>query len=380
MAIEVELFDDLDAVARDAEGALDRDRQAHLYDRLDWFRLTQRLCPDSRNILVARAQDSLGRRAWLFLADKGRRAEALASWYTLAYRPIFAGPESASFRSKVLLRRQEPSWLAVPNISEASHLGSCLRRSTDASTPEEERAHLLEAVAGRLRERFDGIMLAPVPDLDLLAAFAKAGWSGRATRISSNWLADSANRSFADYWAKRPGSLRATVRRKGRNSAVDFRMISYFDDAAWTDYETVYRSSWKPVEGAPAFLRALARQEGAAGTLRLGLAYRAGQPIAAQFWLVENGVATIHKLAHVEAARHLSPGTLLSEAMFRHVIERDRPRLIDFGTGDDGYKADWMDRHEPLWHLDLFNRRTMRGRLGAVRAGLSALVRRHRND
>src|SRR3712207_8457598 len=38
-----------------------------------------------------------------------------------------------------------------------------------------------------------------------------------------------------------------------------------------------------------------------------------GAPIAAQLWLVENGEATIHKLAYAEREKGLSPGTLLRD-------------------------------------------------------------------
>jgi CelD/BcsL family acetyltransferase involved in cellulose biosynthesis len=83
--------------------------------------------------------------------------------------------------------------------------------------------------------------------------------------------------------------------------------------------------------------------EGAAGRLRLGVARIAGKPVAAQFWTVEAGTAFIHKLAHDEDASKHSPGTLLSAALFEHVIDRDRVDEIDFGTGDDPYKRDWME-------------------------------------
>ncbi|MES2302033.1 MAG: GNAT family N-acetyltransferase, partial [Pseudomonadota bacterium] len=53
--------------------------------------------------------------------------------------------------------------------------------------------------------------------------------------------------------------------------------------------------------------------------------------------------AFIHKLAHDERYRKQSPGTLLTGAMFEHVIDRDRVDLVDFGTGDDPYKRDWME-------------------------------------
>jgi CelD/BcsL family acetyltransferase involved in cellulose biosynthesis len=61
--------------------------------------------------------------------------------------------------------------------------------------------------------------------------------------------------------------------------------------------------------------------------------------------------------------------------MFRHVIDGDRPRLIDFGTGDDPYKAEWMDASRTLWRLDLFRLSDPRGLARYARARLAALVR-----
>src|SRR3546814_7983792 len=80
----------------------------------------------------------------------------------------------------------------------------------------------------------------------------------------------------------------------------------------------------------------------------MGLARIEGAPVAAQYWTVEDGTAFIHKLAHVEDSLKASPGTLLSAALFRHVIAVDRVARVDFGTGNDAYKRDWMNRHEPL--------------------------------
>src|SRR3546814_4203922 len=79
----------------------------------------------------------------------------------------------------------------------------------------------------------------------------------------------------------------------------------------------------------------------------MGVARIAGEPVAAQYWTVEDGTAFIHKLAHVEDSPKASPGTLLSAALFRHVIEVDRVARVDFGTGNDAYKRDWMNRNEP---------------------------------
>ena len=70
---------------------------------------------------------------------------------------------------------------------------------------------------------------------------------------------------------------------------------------------------------------------------------------------MENGIAYIHKLAHLESAKPISPGTTLSAALFEQVIDRDKVSLVDFGTGSDAYKRDWMEEVRPRYRLDALN-------------------------
>ena len=178
-----------------------------------------------------------------------------------------------------------------------------------------------------------------------------AGWIAAVEPAHVNRHLALNSEDFATWWASRPGALRATVRRKGARGTVTCRVATRFDAADWDAYEAVYAASWKPAEGSPAFLREFAIREGAAGALRMGLAMQDGTPVAAQMWTVEAGTAFIHKLAHREDARAGSPGTLLSAALFAHAIDHDRVAAIDFGTGDDPYKADWMDQTRTRWRL-----------------------------
>lgn len=338
--VKVELFNCLDAVARDAAGALDRDRQPVLFDRLSWFRLLQEHCPPPGKLLVARAEDEGGSRSWLFLAVQGRRASAYANWYTLAFNGISDLREDGGGRDRGSFERDQ-------------------------------------AIARTLRQA--GIEQIDLSTLSVDAyrlVFQSQGWWAFSEAAGANWVAVVAGLSFEDYWAGRPAKLRNTAERKARAAGLDLSIVSRFDPEAWAAYEEVYRHSWKPDEGSPAFLRALAVQEGGAGTLRLGVARKDGRPVAAQFWLVENGRATIHKLAYAEDAKALSPGTVLSTMMFRHVIDVDRVALIDFGLGDEPYKADWMNRREPVGRMRAFAKGSLRGTAGAARA----LVRRLRND
>ena len=335
MAALVEWFDDLDAVAADAAGALDRAHQPCLFDRLDWFRLTRaHILPDA-NLAILRIRRGEAS-AWLFLVDEGRgSAVPLTSWYSLRFGPIFSGSRDGA---------------------------------------------LVDALYRAVARRFDRVALHPL-DADVTMQLRTAGLSPFASQSSVNWTIDVSGQGFDAYWANRPAKLRNTVARRARSHPVDIAIHRQFDAAAWTDYEDVYRSSWKPMEGSFAFLGALAQQEGMAGTLRLGISRdRSGRAVAAQVWLVENGVAAIHKLAHREDARAGSPGSLLSHALFRAAIEEDRVHRVDFGLGDEPYKADWMDTRHPVFRIDAYRAASLRGMAGIGREVASRLARRRALD
>jgi hypothetical protein len=318
LAADVELFDDWDSVARSARGALDA--RALLFERLAWFRLLAEHCPPAGHLLAAHAGSS-----WLFLAREGGHARAYANWYSLRVGPI-GGSEGLA------------------------PIANALRRAGLAS-----------------------ITMAPVADPGPFeAALRKAGWRVFRSQATISWQSVTEGLAFADYWARRPSRVRNTAERRAR--ALSIEIHRQFDPLAWAAYEEIYAASWKPSEGSPDFLRALAEHEG--GRLRLGIARHEGVAVAAQMWLVENGVATIHKLAYREEARHLSPGTVLSMAMFRAALDEDGVRRIDYGTGDEPYKADWTDERHVLWRVEAFNPGTFSGLAGAARRAASTLVRR----
>ena len=214
---------------------------------------------------------------------------------------------------------------------------------------------LLVEIARQLKSRGHRVTLEPVPGEDgsadrLANTFREAGWRVEVTCCDLNHVLNVRGRSFAEYWASRPGRLRTTLKRKAKK--VDIQISTEFDAATWDHYERIYEASWKPEEDHPQMLREFAQAEAKAGRLRFGLALAEGKPIAAQFWSVENGIAYIHKLAHLESHRNLSAGTTLTAALFERVIEEDKVSLVDFGTGDQPYKADWMDSIRPRYKID----------------------------
>jgi hypothetical protein len=274
------------------------------FDRAEWFAL---LADSGLHALVAVATDG-GNTVALPLTVADSRIEPLRNWYAFTWRPL-----------------------------------------GDA------RRDLLEAVARDLKQRSHRVTMWPLPDEDGSAtrigqAFASAGWSVRTEPCDHNHILLVAGRSFADYWTGRPGQMRTTLKRKAKKVTVDIH--DRFDPQAWSEYEAIYNESWKPEEGDPALLREFAEAEGAAGRVRLGIARSGDEAVAAQFWTVESGTAYIHKLAHRESAKPLSAGTTLSAALFERVIDGDKVEVVDFGTGNDPYKADWMEVDRPRYRVD----------------------------
>lgn len=298
--VRIEYHDDLNIVQADPVLAswLCAPAAHAPFDRLAWWQGLERHCCLKPLLAIARDE---GEAVILPLRRESGHLAALANWYTFRFRHVF-----------------------TPNASQA----------------------MVEAMARDLSRISRRIDLAMVPDEEgsatqLETAFQKQGWFVIREVCDSNHVLEVGDRSHAQYLSDRPGALRATLKRKsGRMKTI---VVDRFDKDAWQAFEDIYLRSWKPAEGSPEFLREFACMEGAAGRLRLGLALIDDKPVAAQFWTVERGTAFIHKLAHLEEAKSHSPGTVLTSALFEHVIDRDRVSLVDFGTGDDRYKQDWME-------------------------------------
>lgn len=307
-----------------------------LFDRIDWYEALHRRCLSGTSLRIIQAVEGSAE-VWLMLVSLSpRRATALANWYSFRWAPLFLG---------------DPD--------------------------EQTRGRLLDAAAGQMMRGCAHVDLYPLEATDeLLAALRRSGWFAVARPMGGRHVLRVERRSFADYWAARPGRLRALVKRKGRSEPFALSVHDMFSDALWADYVAVHGRSWKEPEpaGGLALLREIAEREGAAGRLRLGFARLDGRAVAAQLWTVEGGAALIHKLNHDRALDAQSPGTLLSHAMFAHAIDVDRVETIDYGTGDNAYKTDWMDVRIPLHRIDAFNPRFASAWLPAARTAISALV------
>ena len=200
------------------------------------------------------------------------------------------------------------------------------------------------------------------------ASFAAAGYWVDHYACFGNWYLKVGGRSFAQYYSGLPSTLRHNVERgRGRLTRAGTWSINIYPSAGLEvadglrAYETIYAASWKQPEPFPGFIPYLCRMAAAQGWLRLGILTLDAQPIAAQLWIVKDGVASIYKLAYDERCGRFSPGSVLSAHMMQHCIDHDQVRVVDYLTGDDAYKKDWMSHRRERTGLIAFNPATVRG-------------------
>jgi hypothetical protein len=332
--IKGEYYDALPAVELVAKGGLDRGQQASPFDRLDWFRLVQAQNAAGRALIV-RAR-SEGSDAWLFLQQTAPgRLSALATRHTQRFAPIFVGGPDALHRRR-----------------------------------------LMRAIAARLRRPSLGIGRIALPpldraDADLIArAFRRAGWVAVLRPAAPGLRVATIGQGFDEYLEGRPDRLRATIEGEVRGVPLDFEVADRFSPALWTELEALAR------ETADEFLRAFAEHESAEGALRIGIARRGGEAVAAQLWTVSGGIATAHLLAQAPRGREAESGAQLTATMVRYLLNVDHAAALDFGPGGQRWKTDWADESLPRARVDLLNPRRPSAWAAIAAAAASALVRR----
>jgi hypothetical protein len=207
----------------------------------------------------------------------------------------------------------------------------------------------------------------------MVKAFRRVGMIVQTYFCFGNWYLEVKGRSYGEYFSSLPSILRETIRRKGKRlesrSGVCIKIITDVSRtlSAIDDYTKVYLASWKKPEPFPHFIPGLIRTCAQMGYLRLGIAYVDREPAAAQLWFVSGGVASIYKLAYDERFANLSVGTVLPARLMQHVMDVDKVAVVDYLTGDDVYKKDWMSNRRERWGIMAFNPRRPKGFLQAVR-------------
>ena len=278
------------------------------------------------------------------------------------------------------LRRNDPALLKGRTLASLTNYYSCWFAPHGLELMRDPAATIQAwgSALRRWRERphrvqFDALDSSSPAFEALTSGLRRAGFWLDCYPQFGNWYLSVGDRDFASYWASRESVLRHTVERKERalrlQHKVAIDVITRYEAAelAIALYQQVYAASWKTPEPYPRFIPGLIESGLCGHSLAVGVLKIDGTPVAAQIWILFKDRATIFKLAHVEAFKHWSVGSILT----RHLIERAfsalHVREIDFGRGDDPYKRLWLPHRRQRWGILAYDPGTAKGLGYAVR-------------
>ena len=333
---------------------VDHDRAPDLFHTLPWFQHLHHCGIDRGDALhVAHACDAAGgsgfllpllRRTGAPAAVLGSSITSLSNYYSSLYGPIGAAAAVTADSCRALARslRRDINGSSVIDLQPLDPEGPLCRHLADALRAE--------------------------------------GYAVDTYFCFGNWYLPVNGRRWADIEPSIPSKQRNTIKRARKKFA---------EEGAWTltvhtepgqaleqaiqDYEAIYARSWKQPEPFVDFVPGLCRWTAARGWLRLGVMRLGDTPIAAQIWFVHQGKALIFKLAYDESHKRLSAGSVLTAELMRHVVDVDAAEEIDYLTGDDAYKADWMTHRRERVGLVAFRLGSPHGLAAAARHALGRL-------
>jgi hypothetical protein len=245
------------------------------------------------------------------------------------------------------------------------HLYTSLFTLLLAENNQQEILHCLAKGVSQLP--FESLALEPIAEDDkninkLRQVMESFGLSSTRYARFFNWHHPLQGQAFADYMEARPSKVRNTIARKQRKLEREhdykIRLHAGSDvQQAMADYHAVYKASWKANEPHETVIKGLVDKFSKPAWLRLAILYIEGQPVASQLWFVVHKKASIFKLAYDEDWKQYSPGSILTKYLMETVIDTDKVEEIDFLTGNDRYKQDWMSERRRRWRV-VFTRKS----------------------
>jgi len=274
-------------------------------------------------------------------------------WFEALYTSAFEDSQS------LLLVSVEDKGMVLallPLAGTTEHRQSFSHRYTalyDLLLADEQQTEVLACLAEGLSQiPIHSLQLSPVAENDnnlqnLQQALESFGYESQRHFFFYNWIHRTQGQSFDEYMAKRPTQLRNTLTRKRRKLEREheckIRMFKGDEvQQGLIDYHATYSASWKANEQYVALLDAAAINLAAPDWTRLAILYINGKAAAAQLWFVVHGKASIFRLAYDEEWKRYSPGSILTAYLMEYVIDTDKVEEIDFLTGNEAYKQDWM--------------------------------------
>lgn len=284
-------------------------------------------------------------------------------WFEVVTSTLVAGEQS------IVLACVESADSLLAMMPLIKNKGSTLSSLKHRYTPhyslllvDENQEEVLACLVSGLSELSPaGLLFEPIVGSDnkmvmLQRAMEEAGYHCERIFRHYNWIHRVQRQTLATYMAERPARLRNTISRKKRKLEREhgYSLRVYTGDdviSGMADYYAVHDASWKATEQYTDFLNSLVAKFSRQGWTQLALLYIEGKPAAAQLWFVHHGKVSIFRLSYDERWKQYSPGSILTDFMMESVFVSNQVAEIDFLTGNEAYKSDWMSERRECFAL-----------------------------
>lgn len=175
------------------------------------------------------------------------------------------------------------------------------------------------------------------------------------------------NSSYDAFISQSPSIIRKTYQKKTRQlnkkGDVRFEIISEPSDLdrGMELYEKVFAKSWKDAEPYPNHTAGLVREYASIGALRLAVLFFNEEPVAVHIWIVSEGCARGYKMHYDLEFERLSVGAILQLKMFKHFLDVEHVKEINYGLGTQNTKRSWVPHEYPLHGILACNPKTLLG-------------------
>ena len=337
--------------------------------------------------------------AYAALGELPRNARATLD-QAVEHNPFLCASWLQAFESKLVGERERPAYvvaecddfgaIVLPLLIERHRLLGALKiramanfytglfdavhdPALGADAPGVKR--IARHVGAFLSEQYAGAALfefSPVRDdsgvlAGVVEVLGAQGYAIRRYPAHGNWYESVEGLDFHEYLARRPGRVRSTLKRKRNKLARErgFEVDLYGDSARlgqnFSAYEKIYALSWKNAERSPAFIREVMCALADSGKAMMAMLRVEDVPVAAQLWVKIGATWAIFKLAYDPAYAAYSVGTILTGAAIEALFAEGPVEALDFLSGDDEYKREWMESRRQHWGYEAISGRVPLG-------------------
>ena len=208
----------------------------------------------------------------------------------------------------------------------------------------------------------------------IVGALARHGHWVQLYRYANSRFATVAGLTFSQYLAQRPKALRESLELNtrlllhGGRGEFQLPFTPELIEEAWDHVRYIIENA--PEEDAPDppdYLRAMLVTAADTGTLRLGIFFLDGLPVAMQLWVISAGRALCLRIWAAQGQRAFPIDDVLTQLMALCLIDGDHVDELEFGDVNDEFARDWAPLSRERLGLAAFNRHTLRGVRGALR-------------